>query len=300
MHNVRNLILALFCLYSTAALATDKSKVVSWEQIDALAKTKADYRIEYGSDEFQFGELRLPEGEGPFPVVVFVHGGCWLSDFDLHHTANLSGVLTNAGIAVWSPEYRRIGTPGGGWPGTLHDLPASVEHIRQLAGPHNLDLNKVVLMGHSAGRHLVLWYAAKKNLPETSQFHSSNPLAIKGIVSLAGITDIAKYRDNFDTQEYNTAVPGLLNGEPADLPERVAAINPIDLIPLNTPVRLIHGAVDSIVPVTQSSEFLLRARASGDDVELLVVDGAGHFNLIAPFSTAWKIVEQVTEQLLNK
>jgi len=299
MNYIKSLTLALVYLTSVAGFAEDKSILVSWEQIDALAKTKADHSIQYGSGEFQFGELRLPKGEGPFPVVVFVHGGCWLSDFDLHHAANLSGVLTNAGIAVWTPEYRRVGNPGGGWPGTLQDLSESVEYVKQLAGPHNLDLDKVVLMGHSAGGHLVLWYAAKKNLPETSQFHSANPLKIKGIVSLAGITDIAKYRDNFNTQECNTAVPGLLDGEPVDLPERVAEINPISLTPLNTPVRLIHGAIDSIVPVTQSIDFLLRARASGDDVELFVVDGAGHFNLIAPFSTAWKIVEQVTEQLLK-
>jgi acetyl esterase/lipase len=282
------------------ALAEQESSKVSWEQVAALPKPAADHRISYGEDEFQFAELRLPEGEGPFPVVVFIHGGCWLSEFDLSMAANLSGALASAGIASWTPEYRRIGNPGGGWPGTLEDLSSSVEYLREIASPHNLDLSRIVLMGHSAGGHLVLWYAARKNLADTSQFYKADALDVQGIVSLAGITDIVKYRDNYDTQDCNTAVPGILGGEPKDVPERVAQINPVDLVPLAVPVRMIHGAADSIVPLAQSTDFMMKARAAGDDVRTIVVDGAGHFDLIAPFSVAWTMVLQEIQSLLEK
>jgi acetyl esterase/lipase len=280
--------------------AEQESSKVSWEQIAALPKPVADHRISYGKDEFQFAELRLPQGKGPFPVVVFIHGGCWLSEFDLSMAANLSGRLASAGIASWTPEYRRIGNPGGGWPGTLEDMSSSVEYLREIAGPHNLDLDRVVLMGHSAGGHLVLWYAARKNLAKSSQFYKADSLKVKGIVSLAGITDIVKYRDNYDTQDCNTAVPGILGGEPKDVPERVAEINPVDLVPLAVPVRMIHGAIDSIVPLAQSTEFMLKARAAGDDVRTVIIDGAGHFDLIAPFSVAWAMVLQEVQSLLEK
>ena len=295
------IVLGIFLLLTMLPVRAEQaSSKVSWEQVAALPKPAADHRINYGKDEFQFAELRLPEGKGPFPVVVFIHGGCWLSEFDLSMAANLSGALASAGIASWTPEYRRIGNPGGGWPGTLEDMSSSVEYLREIAGPHNLDLSRIVLMGHSAGGHLVLWYAARKNLAESSQFYKADSLEVKGIVSLAGITDLVKYRDNYDSQDCNTAVPGILGGEPKDVPERVAEISPVDLVPLTVPVRMIHGAIDSIVPLAQSTDFMLKARAAGDDVRVVVVDGAGHFDLIAPFSVAWTMVLQEVQALLQK
>ncbi len=298
---IRSCFLSLSLLIvSQVVLAADaESTAVTWEQIEALPQTPADYRIQYGPDEYQFSELRLPEGDGPFPLVVFVHGGCWLSDFNLDMAANLSGALAKAGIASWTPEYRRIGNPGGGWPGTLDDLVSSIDYLPQIAKVHKLDLNRVVLMGHSAGGHLVLWYAARKNLKPSSRFYKAESVPLKGVVSLAGITDLVSYRDDYTTQDCNTAVPGLLGGEPKDLPERVAQTNPSDLLPIAVPLRMIHGAADVLVPLSQSTNFMLKARAAGDDANLTVVKGAGHFDLIAPFSVAWSMIMRETRILLG-
>ncbi len=243
--------------------------------------------------------MRLPDGDGPHPVVVFVHGGCWLADFDLTMAANLSGELAKAGIASWTIEYRRIGNEGGAWPGTMHDMSAAVEHLREIEKPYKLDLSRVVLMGHSAGGHLVLWYAAKSNLKKTSEFYSGSTLDIKGVVPLAAISNINTYRHEYDTQDCNTAVPGLLGGEPEALPERVSQINPTQLLPLKVPVRMVHGSADVLVPLRQSTAFMLEARKTGDDVTLAVVDNAGHFDVIAPFSVAWRMVLRETKALLG-
>src|SRR5215211_745818 len=94
---------------------------VPWEEIEALPKTRADCRVSYGDQPLQFGDLRLPKGEGPSPVAVFIHGGCWRSAYDLEYTSNISGALADVGFAAWTPEYRRIGNDGGGWPGTFED-----------------------------------------------------------------------------------------------------------------------------------------------------------------------------------
>ncbi|MFT5351503.1 MAG: acetyl esterase/lipase [Planctomycetota bacterium] len=292
------LFLIIFVFSQSIRAAEARPEPVTWEQIDALPHIPADHRIAYGSGEFQFAELRLPDGEGPFPVVVFVHGGCWLADFDLGMAANLSGALAAAGIASWTPEYRRIGNDGGGWPGTLEDLAASIDHLREIAEPHKLDLNRVVLMGHSAGGHLVLWYAAKKNLPASSRFYNANPIPLKGVVSLAGISDLVSYREEHDTQECNTAVPGLLGGEPKELPERVGESNPSDLLPLGVPIRMVHGTVDVLVPLSQSTNFLKKALGAGDDATLTVIDNASHFDMIAPFSVAWTKIMQEIKALL--
>jgi acetyl esterase/lipase len=274
------------------------SEPVSLDEVQALRKPPADHRIAYGEDEFQFGELRLPSGEGPFPLVIYIHGGCWLAKFDLSHAAALGDALAEAGIAVWMPEYRRVGNPGGGWPGTLEDTISAVEHVRALAKAHPLDLERVVLMGHSAGGHLVLWYASKTNLPASSRFYSDTALPVKGVVALAPICDVATFRHD-DPNDCNEAVAGLLGGEPEAIPARVAQANPAELLPLPIPARLIHGSVDEHVRLSQSIDFAERAHRLESDTELFVVDGAGHFDVIAPGTPAWTVVLGQTRALLE-
>ena len=76
----------------------------------------------HGSNPNEFGELRLPEGRGPHPVAIVIHGGCWYSEYDLNQLGNFNARLTELGVATWSLEYRRIGNPGGCWPGTFADV----------------------------------------------------------------------------------------------------------------------------------------------------------------------------------
>jgi len=93
---------------------------------------EADHVIPYGDGPLQFGELRLPDGEGPFPVIVLIHGGCWMSEYDIGHSRKLANAFPQEGIATWSLEYRRIGDPGGAWPGTFDDIEAGFTHLSEL------------------------------------------------------------------------------------------------------------------------------------------------------------------------
>jgi acetyl esterase/lipase len=113
-------------------------------------------RIAYGDDPNQFGELRMPSGKGPHPVVIFIHGGFWKAAYDLTHASHLCVAIAKAGCAVWSIEYRRVGQPGGGYPGTLDDIRAAAQCAMRIPG---LDLKRVVTAGHSAGGQLALWLA---------------------------------------------------------------------------------------------------------------------------------------------
>lgn len=101
----------------------------------------ADHRLSYGSNEFQFGDLRLPKGEGRRPVAIVIHGGCWMSEYGLSYMGHLSGALAEAGVATWSVEYRRVGNQGGGWPGTFEDVARAADHLRTIAKTYPLDLN---------------------------------------------------------------------------------------------------------------------------------------------------------------
>ena len=96
---------------------------LSLENFQALASNPADYRISYGKDENQFGDLRVPSGAGPHPVVILIHGGCWKADFaTLRDLAPMADALKAEGIATWNIEYRRLSQTGSGWPGTFLDV----------------------------------------------------------------------------------------------------------------------------------------------------------------------------------
>ncbi|MBN2431011.1 MAG: alpha/beta hydrolase [Acidobacteria bacterium] len=254
-----------------------------------------DHRLPYGKDPLQFGELRLPPGDGLFPVVVVIHGGCWQAEYNLDHIGRLCAALTAEGVATWSLEYRRIGDEGGGWPGTFLDVGRGIDHLRELEYHYPLDLKRVVIIGHSAGGHLALWAAARYKIPRQSPLYLAKPLALRGVVSLAGITDLRTY-----TGGCGDAVRQLMGGTPADVGERYHQASPREQLPLpDIAVRLVHGRRDIIVPLAQSESYRVLSRTNRGNVQLSVIDPAGHFELIDPDSGAWQMVRRAVFSLLQ-
>jgi acetyl esterase/lipase len=264
------------------------SRMISFEELGSGAPGQ---RIAYGADPLQFGELRLPDGGGPAPVVVLVHGGCWQNQYTLSHLAVAAEALRRDGFAVWAIEYRRLGDPGGGWPGTFQDVARAIDHLRAIGNPR-LDTTRVVLAGHSAGGQLALWAASRRPGEDPG---GASPLRVRGVVSLAGITDLRAY--GAAPGGCNSSVHPLLGGTPAEHPGRYAAVSPVERVPLGVPVRFVHGAQDPIVPVAQSRALLDRMRAAGESAELTIVEGAGHFDVIAPQAEAWKAVVKAIRSL---
>ena len=267
---------------------------LSFEEIERLPAPAADRRITYGNEPLQFGDLRLPQGRGPHPVVVVIHGGCWYSEYDLKHVAAFSAALTQMGVATWSLEYRRIGDTGGGWPGTFEDVARGADFLRVLARTYPLDLRRVVVVGHSAGGQLALWLAARKRLPKDSPLYSPDPLPLRGIISLAGITDLRGYGSGC-----GNAVAKLLGGSPEEMSLRYRQASPIELLPLRVKQRLIHGLLDQIVPPEQSRAYEVAAKRRRDDVNLVIINEAGHFDLISPESSAWPAVREALRSVLH-
>jgi acetyl esterase/lipase len=243
--------------------------------------------IAYGGDEFQFGELYAPEGKGPHPVAIVVHGGYWRARYDLRHIGHFCAALAKEGIAAWSLEYRRIGNAGGGYPGTLDDVRAGGMHLQKIAAQHDLDLRRVVATGHSAGGHLVLWLAKQK------------AVALRGVVPLAPVADL---RRAWELKLSGNVVAEFLGGSPAEVADRYRAASPIEMVPLGVKQRVIHGDRDDVVPLSISREYVEAARKSGDDATLTEPEGAGHFELIDPVTSkgagAWRQVRDTIEKLL--
>ena len=241
-------------------------------------------RLAYGPDENQFGELRVPVGRGPHPVAIVIHGGYWRARYDLAHIGHLCEAITKQGLATWSLEYRRIGNPGGGFPGTLDDVRSGAAHLKRIAMERSLDLERVVATGHSAGGQLVLWLAKQKEL------------ALRGIVPLAPVADL---RRAWELKLSNTVVADFLGGSPQQVSERYRAASPIELVPLGVAQRVLHGATDDVVPIEISRAYVAAAKKSGDDARLIEVAGAGHFELIDPRSDAWPVVKSTILDLVK-
>ncbi|HEY4304988.1 MAG TPA: alpha/beta hydrolase [Gemmatimonadaceae bacterium] len=270
------------------------AQMIQYDELIAAPAPHATKRVQYGSGPLQFGELFLPTDAANTKraTIVFIHGGCWMAEYTLDHVAYAAAALASAGYVVWVPEYRRIGDDGGGWPGTFDDIGNAIDFVRTLAkSESSIDTARVIVSGHSAGGQLALWAATRSRDVARAGARagaSATPLAVRGVVSLAGITDLATYGSELGG--CNASVTPLLGGKPSVVAERYRAVSPIERLPIGVPTTLVHGDRDPIVPVALTNMFAARAKAAGDKVTVTTITGVGHFDLIAPQTRAWPAV----------
>ena len=226
----------------------------------------ADMRLAYGPEPLQFGDLRLPEAEAP-PLAVVIHGGYWKANYNLIHTGHMSRALTEQGVATWNVEYRSVGDPGGGWPGTGNDVARAVELVAELP----VDQTRVVLVGHSAGGQLALWAAKRAQLP---------------VVALAPVSDVRE-----------SATRTGPDGAPARFmaAEHFAEGSPLELLPLGVQQIVIHGTEDDGVPYAMSERYV---EAAGGEAELVTLEGTGHFEPIDPLAPVFAQTVAAVQKLL--
>jgi acetyl esterase/lipase len=249
-------------------------------------------RHTYGSHSEQFGELRLPPGNGPHPTIVYIHGGGWRAEITLAGAAGICTALTAQGYATWSIEYRRIGN-GGGWPATFDDVLAAAAYVKTLAREAPLDLSRAYVGGQSAGGQLALWLASRTTNGRDPAAEARLP-GFRGAFGLAPATDLRTSAAG----NSSSVMAILLGGTPDEVSDRYAATSPIELAPIGVPQLLVHGTADSIVPYVMSERFSRLARAAGDTVELVTIDGADHLDLWTPASAAFEpVVVAVTRFL---
>jgi len=270
------------------------------------SSTTTPVRLAYGPEYLQFGELYLPKHAGPYPVIPLIHGGYWRARYDLTLMNGLAEDLARRGYAAWNIEYRRVGDKGGGWPGTFLDVARAVDYVRVLAPRYQLDLQRVVPIGHSAGGHLAFWLAARWRIPTHSPLAGSSiaalegeqatPLPLAGAISLAGVLDLeTAWRLHLS----NDAVVELLGATFPDAPERYAQASPAAMLPPGIPQILIHGTRDSNVPIEISRAYAAAAQSPGGPVTYLELEGIDHFDVIDPRSTAWERTTEALKALLH-
>jgi len=278
-----------------AAFAPALAGPINYTDLLARPRPAATQRVHYGDAPSQFADLWLPDGSGAKSVVVLIHGGCWQADLPgLELTAYAAEDFRRSGIAVWNVEYRRLGEPGGGYPGTFEDIATAVDWLRNIASSNRLDINTVIAAGHSAGGHLALWSAARRRLPKSSPLYRGNPLPIKAVVSLAGIADLGSYRAMGPPACGGPRVIDLLDGSASRGPWDVFTdTSPAEMLPLGVPQSVISGALDPIVPPSFGRAYAAKAAAAGDPVQEITIDDAGHFELIDPASRAFEKIRSI-------
>jgi acetyl esterase/lipase len=272
--------------------------LMGWPDLLERPRPEPTTTLAYGDDPLQVVDLWLPEGAGSHPVVLMVHGGCWQTDIADRTIMNwIAEDLRRRGIAVWNIDYRGVDRPGGGYPGTFLDAAAAADALQLHAASHDLDISRVVAVGHSAGGHLALWLAARRRLPEDSALRSADDLSpqlsIHAVVSLGGLPDLEEAARP-PGSGCGTEVIGRLTGgrfDDTSLPR---------LAPLGVPQVLINGAQDRIIPTFYAQGYAGPMRAAGDEVEVRMIDRTGHVELIAPGTRAWATAVTEIERLLAR
>ncbi|SNY41662.1 alpha/beta hydrolase fold [Arsukibacterium tuosuense] len=261
---------------------------VSYASLLSLPYTDNSLKLQYGESTLQYGRLYLPQtahiqttSQTKAPLVVFIHGGCWLNAYDISHSRAFSQAVAAQGFAVWSLEYRRIGDEGGGWPGSLHDVLQGLSFVKNGLNGFVVDNTNIVIAGHSAGGQLALLAGGHSYV----QPQATALPAVKAVVGLAAITDMFAYASGDNSCQ--RATNQFMGGSPTEQPARYQQANPQQQR-LHPATLLLHGSEDSIVPLTQAS-------ASG--LSFKTITNAGHFDWIHPHTLAYKQFIETLQEL---
>ncbi|MFF5518927.1 alpha/beta hydrolase [Streptomyces coeruleorubidus] len=266
------------------------------------APVAPDATAAYGDHPDQVIDFYAPRRQGgpggPAPVVLVLHGGAWRAPYDRRHISPFADFLARRGFAVASAEYRRgrdDDSVAGRWPDTFDDVAAALDALPALVREllPQADPRRTVLTGHSAGGHLALWAAARHVLPAGSPWRADSPAALRGVVALAPIADLA-VADKLDV--CGGAVRQLLGGD-EHFAERQPYADPAMLLPTGIATTLVQGRTDLDVPQMVAESYADAAAKAGEMVGVTLLEDVGHFPLIDPAADACAVVVEEIAQL---
>ncbi|MCX4524241.1 alpha/beta hydrolase [Streptomyces sp. NBC_01551] len=243
-------------------------------------------------------DVRLPAGEGPFPVVVWIHGGGWL-DGDRRYppptvpAALLHGSVLAAGLALVSIDYRHsLEAP---FPAQLHDVKAAIRYVRHFADALGIDPDRMAVWGESAGGHLAALaglvgpHSADAEALEGAHGVGAGDTGVRAVVDWYGVSDLVALAGHPmpampSGADFPDPYEALLGGTEAERPALALAASPVTYAAGATPppFLLVHGTRDGLVPFSQSEVLAEALTGAGGKVTLRPVDGADHIFLGSP------------------
>ncbi|MDP3736247.1 MAG: alpha/beta hydrolase [Hyphomonadaceae bacterium] len=275
-------------------------RLTTWDDLLGRPRPNPTHTIQWGPGATDVADLWLPEGAGPHPVVVMVHGGCWQKSIADRTLMNyVAEELRTNGLAVWNIEYRGVDEDGGGYPGTFLDVAHAADALRVEAPKYNLRTDKIAAFGHSAGGHLALWLAGRHNLAASSPLRMANPLKITGVVNSGGLADL-KASAPVTQPECLSRIMGKLTGDVSSTRSNVFSdTSPVELLPLGARQVSVNGHRDLIAPQVLGEGYTRKAKAAGDNAEVIVVLNTGHVELVAPGTEAFNTEMAKLKEMLR-
>ncbi len=254
-----------------------------------LSGPNPDERLSYGGSPHQFVELFQPQGVGPFPVAILIHGGCFKNEYQgIPQMRGVAAALRSQGIVVWSVEYRGLDAPGGGYPGTFQDINAALDMLAAQIERRHFDVDRIFAVGHSAGAYLALWIAGRSLVPTSSPLHATQSVTVLNVVALGGLGDLRPYAEHL--QEACGYSISEITGVPSAGRQNVYAdTTPIELSPNGSHTVFINGELDQIASPQDARDYADRVRRRGDSADNIVLPGASHFDEVSISSPSWGV-----------
>lgn len=257
-----------------ARFAVTDMKDYSPEMLDAVPSDPPTLTVAYGTASArQYGELRMPQGKGPFPLAVIWHGGCWAGMGGTANVGALASFLAANGVATWTPSYRELGSDGG-WPNTFADWAQGLGYVNTLAESYPLDLTRITVMGHSAGVTPVMWLATGN---KGDAVISGELPDVRAAVAIDGPVRIADFVGVDAMVCGQPVIATMMGGTPAEVPARYAMLDPLANKPLVERLLVIDGALPDPDPA-----MIEALRAQGIKTEVIRVAQDQHFNMLVP------------------
>lgn len=262
-----------FCLVLfVLALAACGSQHFGKPELSAPAPIQSSYSITRDVlftppdwPEALLADIYRPEGAGPFPSVLLIHGGAWKRG-DRAQVKGLAERIASRGYLVMNTTYRLV--PRYTFPAQLHDVQQALRWMRESGPQYGVDPRRIGSFGYSAGGHLSALLGHVANDPQLGDPRT----AVKAIV--AGGTPA-----NLNLYEGGHLVPGFIGGSKSDKPEAFAAASPVTHIDAtDPPVFQYHATLDDYVPFEQATGYRATLDAAGIPNELFVIRGHGHIS----------------------
>lgn len=236
------------------------------------------HNMEYDAEHHLVLDAYVPPGDGPFPVVILVHGGGFVRGSKSSYLAPLFPPLSGAGYAWFSVEYRLAGSgqPAVRYEDMVWDVENAIRWVKNHAKDYKLDMRRAALCGESAGGHLVSLCGARMAQPAADPHRGDTSLS--AVISFYGPHDLlsaVRGRDGVLGEGLEAMIG--TRGSEEDIAARLIAASPSSqIVPSMPPYLLLHGTVDEQVDYDQSVNFVEAMQALGNDIELVTLPGARH------------------------
>ena len=278
----------------------EPAPLMSWPDLTNRPKEEPTETVRIGDGETDIVDVWLPDGPGPHPVVLMVHGGCWQKSIADRTLMNYAAeAMREEGLAVWNIEYRGVDEEGGGYPGTFQDVAQAADAMRVHAEEFNLDLSRVAGFGHSAGGHLATWLAGRKNLPATSVLSGGTSLRMVGVLNSGGLADLQASEPLTLKSCLADIKDSLIGPASENRPDPLSDTSSDRLLPTGVTLYSVNGERDRIAPPALGDDFTVKAEQAGDKAKAFIIPGEGHVELIAPGSDAFKKQVSLLKMMLD-